>query len=209
MCLSAAVARPFEHTSGHARTNLIILSGLSTAALAVGAFGLAHAILIVPIWTRLLGGVPFAIGAGLALAWAFDALCSARGSQSITSGVQFGAVMFLTQIPATALDTALRVSGLRRGNWLEVTAALILAGVSGGTAGWAMMRHRDVSLAVAVAAVALMLVSAGPLPVAQSARALRISLAIAPICLVCGAALSVLRGVLVSRSDPGGQGPQE
>jgi hypothetical protein len=187
----------------------VALSGLAVAVVGLAGFGLAHAILIVPIWTRLLGGVPFAAGAGLALAWAFDVLYRDRGSQSIASGVQFGAVMFLTQIPATALDTILRLSGFRRDDWPEVVAALMLAMLSGGAAGWAMTRRRDASLAFAVAALALMLVSAGPLPVAQSARGAWLSLAIAPICLVCGAALSVVRGVLGPRSDSGGQASPE
>src|SRR2546426_1044099 len=49
-------------------------------------------------------------------------------------------------------------------------------------------------------ALALMFVSAGPLPVAQSIRGAWLSLAIAPICLVAGAALATLRALLDTRS---------
>jgi hypothetical protein len=79
----------------------IVLSGLAVALIGLTAFGLAHALIIIPIWTRLLGGIPFAIGAGIALAWAFDALVQHRGSQTIVSGVQFGGIMYLTRSSAS------------------------------------------------------------------------------------------------------------
>jgi len=114
MCRSVAIVRPIALPSSHTRIGRIVgvtASGLGVALVGLTAFGLAHALIIVPIWTRLLGGVPFAVGAGLALAWAFDELARHRGSQSIASGVQFGAVMFLTLIPATALEAAMRWFG--------------------------------------------------------------------------------------------------
>ncbi len=203
MCRSVAIVRPIALPSSHTRIGRIVgitASGLGVALVGLTAFGLAHALIIVPIWTRLLGGVPFAVGAGLALAWAFDELARHRGSQSIASGVQFGAVMFLTLIPATALEAAMRWFGLRTLDWAEVIPAVALALLSGAAVGWCLTRRRDTSIAFAVAALALMFVSAGPLPVAQSIRGAWLSLAIAPICLVAGAALATLRALLDTRS---------
>src|SRR2546426_230584 len=151
MCRSVAIVRPIALPSSHTRIGRIVgvtASGLGVALVGLTAFGLAHALIIVPIWTRLLGGVPFAVGAGLALAWAFDELARHRGSQSIASGVQFGAVMFLTLIPATALEAAMRWFGLRTLDWAEVIPAVALALLSGAIAGWLLTRrgrpHEDV-----------------------------------------------------------------
>jgi hypothetical protein len=206
MCRSVAIAPPLELAPGQARMGRIVLSGLAVALVGLTAFGLAHALIIIPIWTRLLGGIPFAIAAGIALAWAFDALVQHRGSQTIGSGVQFGAVMYLTLLPATALEAAMRWAGLRTLDWTEVIPAVILALLSGFVAGWRVTRRRDAAIAFSVAALALTLVSAGPLPVAQSIRGAWLSLAIALICLVAGAALSSLHSVLVLAPRSGARG---
>ena len=204
MCRSVAIVWPVELAASRTRTGRIVLSGLVVALVGLAAFGLAHAFIIIPIWTRLLGGVPFAIGAGIALAWAFDRLAEHRGSQSIAAGVQFGAVMFLTLIPATALQAAMRWYGLRTLEWSEVVTAVTLALLSGAAAGWLLIRRRDAAVAFAVAALALTFASAGPLPVAQSVRGAWLSLAIAPICLVAGTALATLRALLDPRSGAKG-----
>jgi hypothetical protein len=192
VCRSAAAVRPFEIVPVRTRTGRIVLSGLAVAAAGVAAFGLAHALIIVPIWTRLFGGIPFAIAAGIALAWAFETLSEHRGSQSIRSGVQFGAVMYATLLPAAALDSAMRWAGIRTFEWTEVTLAVTLAVLSGAAAGRWMTGRREGSIPFAVAALALTFVSAGPLPVSQSIRGAWLSFAIAPICLIAGAALSWL-----------------
>lgn len=198
MCLSAAVGRPFAVSDQTLRVARLIATGVAVAVAGLVGFAVAHAFLIVPIWTQLLGGVPFVLVAGVALAWAFDELVRVRGSQSLASGVQFGALMFVTMLPATAFEAALRLTGVR-GDLLEVAAAVTLAVGSGATAGWLLTRQRRASLAFAVATLMLTLASAGPLPVAQSARGVWLSLAIAPICLVSGAVLAAVRARLVSQ----------
>jgi hypothetical protein len=111
----------------------------------------------------------------MALEWAFEELNRTRGWHSPLDGVRFGALMFSTLAPATAFDTALRLSGADRG------ATLITV------------------VEVTMAALALMLVSAGPLPFAQSARGALLAIAIAPICMLAGATLAVLRRLLNQR----------
>src|SRR6266850_1732765 len=172
MCRGVAIVRPLELASSATRMGRIAgiaARGLAVALVGLTAFGLAHALIIAPIWTRLLGGVPFAVGAGVALAWAFDALSQHRGSQSIASGVQFGGVMYLTLLPATALEAAMRWAGLRTRDWTEVIPAVALALLSGAAAGWwltrrqtpgtASQQQRRPLIAFAVAALALTFVS--------------------------------------------------
>ena len=213
MCRGVAVVRPIGLGSSRThlgRTARIAVSGLGIALLGLAAFGLAHALIIVPIWTRLVGGAPFAAGAGVALAWAFEVLALHRRNQSIGAGVQFGAVMYVTLLPATAFEAAMRWTGLRALDWTDVIPAVALALLSGAVAGRLLTQdrpegshysrtdgpRREAVIAFAVAALALMFASAGPLPVARSVRGARLSLAIAPICLVAGAALAFLRARL-------------
>lgn len=192
----------------HGAPSRIVSSGLAAALAGLAAFGLAHALIIAPIWTRLAGGIPFVLGAGLAFAWAFDVWCSTpdtpaapdppdprphRRSESLASGVQFGAVMFFTLLPGAAFEAALRLNGLRTGDWAEAIAAVTLAVLAGAGSGWLLTLRWDAALAFAVAALALMFASAGPLPVAQSVRGAWLSLAIAPICLFTGAMIAVIR----------------
>jgi hypothetical protein len=202
VCHSAAVTAPLAGSSdstGH--VTRILAAGATTAAVALPGFAAAHAILIAPIWTRLLGGVPFALLGATGLAWAFDELTRARGRQTVASGVWFGGVMFLTMMPATACEAALRFTGIR-GDLLEVAAAVTLAVASGTTAGWLLTRRRRASFAFATASLLLTLASAGPLPVAQSIRGVWLSLAIAPICLMSGAVLAAVHARLSSQNTP-------
>ena len=103
------IAHQVSDNSRHIQRIIIVGSGVALVSLV--AFGVFHALIILPIWTRLLAGAPFTLGAGIALAWAFEDLNRARGWQSARDGARFGAVMFVTLLPATAFDTTLRLIG--------------------------------------------------------------------------------------------------
>ncbi len=135
------------------RLKSIVISGLASAAASLIGFGLAHAFIITPIWNRLLGGAPFALVGGLALAAAFDQLPQRREHSPWRMGVAFGAVMFLALVPATALDTALRLTGLRRANTFETTIALMLAAACGSMAGWLWTHRRNAAIVFGTASV--------------------------------------------------------
>jgi len=189
MCASSLAAdlRPFDA----ARLKGIGITGLAAAGLGLLGFGVAHALLITPIWSQLLLGVPFVMVAGVALAFAFDQLPATVRNRGLISGVQFGAVMMATLGPATMLDTALRIAGLRRADAVETAAALVLSAISGTAAGWLWTRHARNAVAFAAAALALLTTTHGPLPIAQSPRGLWLSLAIAPVTLLAGAVIAV------------------
>jgi len=59
------------------------------------------------------GGLPAALLAGLALAWAFDRVASVRGWQSPVQGLIFGVYMFGPSLPDIAGDAALPLNGMR------------------------------------------------------------------------------------------------
>ena len=184
------------------RTPIVLFTGAGVGLFGLLAFGSVHALLILPIWTRLLGGAPFALAAGVALAWAFEELNRTRGWRSATDGLRFGAVMYATLAPATAFDTTLRLVGANRDRILLTVIEMALAALAGGAAGWRFARTRRTALIFATAALALTFVSAGPLPLAQSARGAQLAIAIAPICMLAGAMLAVLRRPCSQRTRP-------
>lgn len=143
-----------------------------------------------PIWSQLLGGVPFVMIAGIALAWAFDHLPATVRNRGLISGVQFGGVMMATLGPATTLDTVLRIAGLRRADTAETAAALALVTATGAAAGWIWTRQPRAAVAFGAAALALLMTTHGPLPIAQSSKGLWLSLAIAPVTLLAGAVIA-------------------
>jgi len=161
-----------------------VLTGLASAL----AFATVHAILIVPIWTRMLNGVPFAILTGIAIAWAMDATAAARGPLTVAVAGCFGGALWLTLTPATILENGLRLAGRRIPESLGVAAAVSLAVVSGGCVGWFVTRRRRGVLAWAGASLALTLAMGGPIPVVNAARAAWLHAAFLPMC--AGAAIT-------------------
>jgi len=74
-----------------------------------------------------------------------------------------------------------------------------LFGVSGYVVGWLLSRQRSVAVVFAVAALALMAVAGGPLPVARSARGLWISVGVGCIASAAGAAIAGMRSLVRRR----------
>jgi hypothetical protein len=182
----AADVRPFAA----ARLKTVSVTGLAAAAVGLVGFGVAHALLIKPIWSQLLGGVPLVVVAGIGMAWAFDQLPATVRNRGLISGVQFGGVMMATLGPATTLDTVLRIAGLRRADTAETAAALALTTATGAAAGWIWTRQPRPAVAFCAAALALLMTTHGPLPIAQSPKGLWLSLAIAPVTLLAGAVIA-------------------
>ncbi|PYR58066.1 MAG: hypothetical protein DMF91_17965 [Acidobacteria bacterium] len=65
----------------------LLFAGVATGLAGALAFATVHAILIVPIWTRMLNGVPVAIVAGIAIAWAMDETAAARGQITLADAM--------------------------------------------------------------------------------------------------------------------------
>jgi hypothetical protein len=245
VCISHTV--PLSAAAGLERFRFAVVVGAGAATALTGliGFGLAHAFVIVPIWSRLLSGVPIALLAGVVLAGAFDRvacltgpglcpgrrrgrsrpsmnsgrpepvegrspltssadrLCTPGVWRSLADGAGFGAIMFTTLLPPTVLAAALRAAGVRDGESNLVAAgAVVLALLAGSCAGWLLTHRRDGALVCSAAALALLLASAGPLPVAQSLRGFQLSLALAPVCVAAGAVLALVRACLADRREP-------
>ena len=137
---------------------------------------------------------------GLALAWAFDRVANVRSWQSPAHGLIFGVYMFGTLMPATAVDAALRLNGMRLGDTTPgMVGGVALFALAGFVTGWVSSRERATALVCAAAALALMIVAGGPLPIVRSPRAAALSLGVAGIVTVVGAAIAAIRSIVRHR----------
>lgn len=180
---------------GGVRLRAAMLAG-AVAGLGAGlVFATAHALLIVPIWDRMMGGLAFGVLAGAAAAWAFtelypDAQATLRGSAY--AGARFGGLLWLAAAPATVVDAALRTTGATESlRWLEVPVALIMFVTAGALLGRSRRATRRAMLAGAVATLLLGFAMAGPVPIMRSPRAFGIFLAVLPAALVAGGIVGV------------------
>ena len=167
-------------------------------------FATAHAILIVPIWDRMMGGLAFGAVAGAGAAWAFtelypDAQATLRGSAY--AGARFGGMLWLAAAPATVMDAALRTTGITASmRWVEVPIALIIFATAGALLGRTRRSNRRAMLAGAVSTLLLGFAMAGPVNVTRSSRAFGIFLAVLPAVLVGGGIVGAAVG-LARRSE--------
>jgi hypothetical protein len=162
---------------------------------AVVAFGAIHALWIVPIWSRLLGGLPFALVGALALGWAYAECQLARRlpRTPFLGGLTFGTAAWLALLPATAASTVLRVTGihLTQPSW-SVVSELGTAGLTGLLVGRWLDRGWRPILAAGLAVGILLAVQAGPIPVLNGRRPAGLFLLLAPLYGGCGIVHAVL-----------------
>jgi hypothetical protein len=168
---------------------------LVLGALATLLFATLHALVIVPIWRRMLGGVPLALFGAAAMTLFFGELRRAgeigRGPGPVLA---FGALAWLSVLPATAYGALLRALHLHRGDALEVAGALVVAGATGAAfARLRRMRWRWV-LASAAFVATLVLVMAGPIPVTNGRRPVLLLLGFLPLFVGLSAVLGLCLG---------------
>jgi hypothetical protein len=164
----------------------------------VALFGAIHAAIIVPIWTRLSGGIPFAVGAGLAIGWAFfELLGSARLNVGVMRALAFGFLLWVTLIPMTLFGVIVRATGIHgQDDTWEVVLELLLTFGTGVAAGRLISGRWRAALALGAASLALTLTQAGPIPVLNSGRAASLFGALATVYLVCMIALGFIASVV-------------
>lgn len=107
MCASTVALTAARPAVNLAPLRRVVIEGTIVGLVGAGSFAAVRAALILPFWDRIPGGLVQAVPAGIALAWAFDDVAHARGWRTGAHGAAFGAVMFLTLVPATAFANAL------------------------------------------------------------------------------------------------------
>ena len=159
-------------------------------------FGAIHAVIIVPIWTRLSGGIPFAVGAGLGIGWACYELAGARLNVGVIRALAFGFLLWATLIPMTLFGVIVRATGIHgQDDAWEVVLELALTFGTGVAAGRLISGRWRAALALGAASLALTLAQAGPIPIMNSARAASLFAALAAVYLVCMIALGFMASV--------------
>lgn len=171
-----------------------LAAGAVAGVVGVGVFGLVHAVIIVPIWGRLLGGVPFGVGGGLVMGWAFGELhAGGRWIATVRGGLTFGLLMWVTLVPMTAFGAILRATGMHGTDdtW-EVVVECLLAFAMGALTGRLVGRRWRSALAVGSASLGLALAMGGPIPVTNTVRAAQLFAAFAGVYAFCGLVLVLL-----------------
>jgi hypothetical protein len=183
------------------RLTAFLIAGATIGLLGVVLFGVIHAAIIIPIWTRLLGGMPFGVIAGLAMGWSYYELrASSRLPEGALPGLVFGFLIWLTLLPMTAFTVFVRAAGMHstEGSW-EITVELLLASGTGAILGLLISRHWRPAVVQGIASLAVALAQAGPIPVMNSARAARLFAALGFVYLGCGLALGLLAPAISRR----------
>lgn len=196
---------PRGRPDGPSRPVLALLAGVVAGLVGVLAFAVVHGTLIVPIWSRLLHGIPFAVVGGVAAGWAFEELRRAGRLvfPPIRAGLAYGVLLWIAVVPATALGAAFRLTGVHGAidPWEDVAAmGVVLA--SGAVAGWLLTGRLRATAALALATLTLMAAMAGPVPVTNSPRAGALFAAFLPLCATCGVVLAVVRARLARSTAP-------
>jgi hypothetical protein len=156
-------------------------------------FGSLHALLIEPIWRRLVGGLPFAALAAVGMFWCHTELVSRKLIPGgLRGGALFGAVVWLALLPMTALAAALRVSGARASlGGMEPAIETSLAVATGGLIGLFVSRSARVTAACAVCMATVVLAMAGPIAVTVGSTQRWLLFGFLPLYVVTGSALSL------------------
>ena len=180
------------------RLTAFLIAGAVTGLLGVVLFGAIHAAIIVPIWTSLSGGIPFAVGAGLPIGWAFYEL---RGAVRLNVGViralTFGLLLWATLIPMTLFGVIVRATGIHgQDDAWEVVLELVLTFGTGVATGRLISGRWRAALALGTASLALTLAQAGPIPVMNSGRAASLFAALGAVYLVCMIVLGLIASVV-------------
>jgi hypothetical protein len=153
------------------RAARLAATGATLGVVSLVIFAGLHALVVKPVWSQLLGGLPFVLAIGLGVTWAYDEfIVAVTPGPGTTGGLRFGAMMWLSSLPAVAFASVMRVQlGGPLPLWSEGAAVALALGGGAGIMG-AVTRSRRAAIAAGVAAVALLAGGGGPLPILRGGR---------------------------------------
>lgn len=179
-----------------------LTASFGTAVFALLTFGVVHAVWLVPIWSRLLGGLPFTIVGALTLGWTYAELAIAMRlpRRPVLAGLVFGIGAWTALLPVTGIAAAFRVTGLHQAHPdLTSGVELITAGLTGVALGAAFRNGWRVTVALATSACVLLAVQAGPVSVLNGRRPAGLFVFLAGIYVACGIVQAVLTDLLETK----------
>lgn len=185
--------------------HLSATTGVGIVAMLLG--GMAHALIIVPVWRQLDAALPYTVLVAGAMSWAVPEVVRSYASpRPAAHGLLSGVLLWAGLLPTTAYESALRLSNSYDGDsWIQAITHLVLAFGSGFVIGRMATRNRRGSLSMGVATAVFALVLSGSVPVSSSWRSLFFFLSILPVTAICGSCVALLDGAF--EREPG-QPPQ-
>jgi hypothetical protein len=182
----------------------LIVCGVLLGAAGMLLFGTVHAIVIVPIWSRLVRGGPFAVIVGLLVTWAYHEYRTVRSSsRGVGAGARFGALLWLASLPAMVLGFGMRLTSTPGPvHWWVDMATAGLAALGGAALLWRLTRARRGALAGGLALGVLIAYNGGPMPIADRSRAFGLPLGYLVIEVIGGALLAWLYARFVAPLRP-------
>ncbi|MDA1081661.1 MAG: hypothetical protein O2973_08275 [Gemmatimonadetes bacterium] len=169
----------------------VVAIGCALGLTALALFATLHAIVVKPVWGDLVGGIPFVIAVGVIVTWAYHEFAIAvPGRVTAAGGVRFGALMWLSALPATALANIMRYrTDASFPAWFD-WIALALALCGGTLALWLVTKSRRAALAGALAAAILLAAGGGPLPVVRGGNVVQLWIGLLVLETMSGAVLA-------------------
>ena len=172
-----------------------LIASIGTAVASWALFGVIHAFWIVPIWNRMLGGLPFAIVGAAAVGWAYAETMTGAHARGVTMrvGFAFGAIAWALLLPATAAASVIRLAGLHQPEFALPEDVLVMSLTASvcGLVGWRRRRSPRAGAACALAGVVLLAVQSGPIPAINGFRAAGLLFLLLPLYAFAGAVQAV------------------
>ena len=175
-----------------ARWPRLLATGATLGVVSLAIFAGLHSLVVKPIWTQLLGGLPFVLAIGVTVTWAYDEFLAAAAGTRGAGGMRFGAMMWLASLPAVAFASVMRVQlGGPLPVWSEIVAGLLALGGGAGIMA-AVTRSRRAAIAAGVASLALLAGGGGPLPILGGGRVAELWFGLFVLEVIGGAILAQL-----------------
>lgn len=192
------MSRIIKNTKPYLRWQLLF-AGALTGLLAVLFFGIIHAATLVPIWNRLLGGIPFCLITGLSIGWLrFEMQVDGKLPKGIKKDMVFGLLIWMSLIPISLLGLLLRKSAMHNteSSW-EVVFESFLAFASGIICGYLITKRFRFILAFGITSLSLALTQAGPVAFGNNTRSAWFFLALGMIYIISGFVIDLLERLII------------
>lgn len=177
----------------------LLLTGLLVGVVGTLAFGTVHALAIIPIWTRLVRGLPLAIPVGIVIAWAYHEYLRRRPSaRPLSTGLRFGVLCWLASLPAWIIGFGSRVLSNVQIPWWVDPLTVVAGGAGGAVLLWLLAGTRRAAIAGALAIAVSVVHNGGPMPIEHPERAYALVLGFLGIQMLGGVAVALGYSRLVS-----------
>lgn len=180
----------------------LALCGLVLGFVGTILFGFVHAVVIVPIWSRVFRGLLYAVAIGLMVSWAYhEYRRSTAPIGVVVAGLRFGALFWVAGLPAMALGFGTRLLAVGGPVHWSVDVATVALAAAGGAVLLLHWTHRRGPAIVGAIALSLVLgYNGGPMPIENPLRGFGLPVGFLFIELAGGVILALMYDRLIQTS---------